>query len=742
MINLYFRRFFGFITDFFILYLLILIIRQSIPLIYSIPFFFFLYSFSTAMGLKTAGMRITKLQFGTNEKNYSKIRIFIREFIFKWGLFFILPIFVYAFIYWHKYPPISINNMLLALFAVCLFINIIFLLICKKTLVDVFSKTRVSRKELIKSEFSQNFENGNSFLAFLIDFAVIFSITVLLFRILINWMYVETIPLLFIVALLYNLVFYAVKKQTFGKIFVGITVFSKNSMNLSLRTILIRELVCKFILRYLVVFFVLFCFLNNWIYVAFIGFMVNLIILLPGGEFWWDMIAKTKKIRNSVSRQEIVKHFLILISIFSVVFIFLLLDNNLNNHANQSILGFKYPFKKFEHPNNADVKPYCDYLEQNSFKNPKDYVLGLFEEHDIVILCECLHSEDTQWDMIYDIVSDDHFINQVGNIFTEYGCAKDQAIVDNFLHTTFENDTLLEKETATLMRYMSGNFYFFMKKLNKLNQTLYDSLKIRLHYTDVLSEKYFENHYIDSIVQSINLRKKNINRDSYMADVVIDWYKQTEKKCLVVTNYRHAFAVNNEAKKENKKEYLRYFSKNQSQYIYNQFPDKTANVYIFGIGLNPIYIYHPVQKGKWKVAFKCNNNQPTGFNLKGTPFGEDLFDICPTAGKRTKLKWQDFFTGLVFYKPSEDWTFTNYPYQVYAAQREYDWAVENNLLADTAGALKYLELLKKPEDYKLLWAYLNLYDYIDILLFVLISVITFFAAGVYTIKKYYRLADR
>ncbi|MCL2312212.1 MAG: RDD family protein, partial [Firmicutes bacterium] len=646
-----------------------------------------------------------------------------------------LPIFIYIFFYWHKYPPISIYGLLLILLAVFLFVNAVCLLFFRKTLIDIFSKTEKSKIEVINSEPFRKLESGNSFLAFLIDFAVIFTITILLFRILIHWVYIETIPLLIIVAFLYNLVFYAVKKQTFGKLFVGIEVVSKNSLNLSFRTILMRELVCKFVFRYLILFSILFIFWNDWLYIATLGLIINWIIILPGGEFWWDTIAKTKKIRYIVPKQRIVKNFLLLISVLSVAFIFLLLDNNLNNNANQKIMGFKYPFKKFEHPNNKNVKPYSDYLEQNSVKNPKDYVLELFKEHDIVILCENLHGEGTQWEMIYDIVRDDYFINHVGHIFTEYGCAKDQGVVDKFLYTTYENDTLLERETATLKRYLCGNFYFFMKKLNKLNQNLDDSLKIRLHYSDVLSWKYFSNHYVDSIVQTINLDKKNINRDSYMADVVMDWYRETGNKCLVITNYRHAFAVNNRAKNENYKEYLRRFSRNQAQYIYNQFPDKTANVYIFGHKFNLIYI-GLVQKGKWKTAFKNNNYQPVGFNLSGTPFGEDSFDIYPTLGKRTNFKWQDLFTGLVFYKPAEDWTFSDYPYKVHAAQREYDWAVENNLLVNKKGALKYLQLLKKPEDYKLFLAYLNLYDYIDILLFVLISVITFLVSGIYSIKKY------
>ena len=251
MINLYLKRFFGFIIDFLIIYLLIAVTSVFIPVVFCIPFFCFLYSFSAAMGLKTAGMKITMLQFENDDQKHLKIKIFIREFIFRWGLFFILPILTYPFFHWYKY--VSTYFMLLALSAAFLIVNTVWLLIFKKTLVDVLSKIRMNKIEAKKTELSPKIENENSFLAFLIDFAVIFAITILLFRILINWIYVETILLLFIVTLLYNVVFYLVKKQTFGKIFVGVSVVPKNAVNLSFSAILLREFVCKFLLRYVAI---------------------------------------------------------------------------------------------------------------------------------------------------------------------------------------------------------------------------------------------------------------------------------------------------------------------------------------------------------------------------------------------------------------------------------------------------------------------------------------------------------
>jgi hypothetical protein len=62
----------------------------------------------------------------------------------------------------------------------------------------------------------------------------------------------------------------------------------------------------------------------------------------------------------------------------------------------------------------------------------KDYVLQLFEKYNIVILCERDHRDMTQYNLIYDIVSDERFLG--GNIFIPH-CSfppKNQQFSRNF----------------------------------------------------------------------------------------------------------------------------------------------------------------------------------------------------------------------------------------------------------------------------------------------------------------------
>jgi len=60
----------------------------------------------------------------------------------------------------------------------------------------------------------------------------------------------------------------------------------------------------------------------------------------------------------------------------------------------------------------------------------------------------------------------------------------------------------------------------------------------------------------------------------------------------------------------------------------------------------------PIKSGIWDNSFKKIGNKSLGFNFLGSPFGSDEFDLfLIPIGKL--LKYQDVFTGFVFYVPTE-----------------------------------------------------------------------------------------
>ena len=76
-------------------------------------------------------------------------------------------------------------------------------------------------------------------------------------------------------------------------------------------------------------------------------------------------------------------------------------------------------------------------------------------------------------------------------------------------------------------------------------------------------------------------------------------------------------------------------------------PGRVANV---RLNEDPFW---PAAGGTWNDAFAQTGNRPAGFDLAGSPFGEDPFDLFPfSPAVRGRLKYRDVFTGFVFLNPS------------------------------------------------------------------------------------------
>ena len=64
--------------------------------------------------------------------------------------------------------------------------------------------------------------------------------------------------------------------------------------------------------------------------------------------------------------------------------------------------------------------------------------------------------------------------------------------------------------------------------------------------------------------------------------------------------------------------------------------------------------FTPIQRGKWDKAFAMAGNPNVGFDFANTPFGTDQFDGYFKIKTPSTLKYQDVFTGFIFYKPLEE----------------------------------------------------------------------------------------
>ena len=290
------------------------------------------------------------------------------------------------------------------------------------------------------------------------------------------------------------------------------------------------------------------------------------------------------------------------------------------------------PLKAVPCPTASSVSKYVDYLKNNR-QDINDYVMGLFEKYDYVVLCERHHQDMTQYDMIYDLVTDSRFVDKVGVVFTEIGCAESRDAYRTLVETTFPNDTLLEKGLASFLMenqtvhllWPNTNWFTFLKRMYNFNHDR--EKKVEIMFAD--------RNWID--------RTELAQRDSVMADNIIRTIESDSlKKSLIIMNYRHAFFTPGCC----------------GEYIQRRFPGKVANVMINNVKLDLLSlalgkeIARPdLRHGEWNVAFEQMPTDAFAFDFKDSPFGKDNFDYfaLPWA-KENDMQYQDMFNGFIYYK--------------------------------------------------------------------------------------------
>ena len=663
----------------------------------------FLYSLTISFGGTSVGKRFCEfcIKAGSIRKSI------IKEVGLKWGFFLCLPLLI------------ACANAKIG-FLILLFLCIIYTIVSIVT----WRKWKQSAFDALLDLSTQQSDYAKfhlSILALLIDACIIFVITVTLHLILSCQVLVEFFTLLYIVIFVYLLVSALFNGKTFGK-----QLFQLQLEKSSVRSLLIRELVFKFGLVLVVPFLILSLLFNitstyaTFLWSLGLGGFAMVLYYAKNGCLWWTKLTDARFETQHNSRKQ---RLIAAVTCFFVICMCFEVSRHVNNNHQDNdmvTLGFEYPLN-YQIPSRLDVCEYSQFLQDSSILSAKDYVLSLFKKYDVVIIGETYHGEKTQWDFFFDIVSDKYFIDNVGVVFTEYGSAIHQNKVDDFLKTSFSSDTMRLQQCATIMDFMSGGFYNFLVELNQLNSKLPDSLKIRNYFTDIIDYDYFPATYKS---RTPNLDK----RDSLMAQVIIDWYNKSindgeKHKCLVITNFRHAFGYPQGMSLKNKPQYLNLTSGNQGQFLFESLSGKVANVLQLMPNANRKIFFmpfvEPIQQGKWNKAFENAVNKTAGFNLLNTPFGDDEMDLYPLRGASTNHKFQEYYTGLVFVNKYSDIEEIGYPFRQYAAKQEM--LQKNDSLNASDEAYINMYYSDQPQITNNIRRTISRINYIEILSLILVS---------------------
>jgi hypothetical protein len=305
-------------------------------------------------------------------------------------------------------------------------------------------------------------------------------------------------------------------------------------------------------------------------------------------------------------------------------------------------------------PHAPEIDAYVAFLTDADRVSPVDYVLRLFDEADVVVLCERFHPEVTQYDLILRIISDPRFIERVGHVFTEIGAITAAPEIERFL--TAEGQTDAERDAWRMRIYRDFseevfwgrfNYYDMLGRVYDLNQTLPRDRKVHIHPVGLPFTWRGMTHQAYRAYMS-----SKGDRDHRMAQHVVEGLRQIAAsrrgpaKALVIMNYRHAFP------------HLVFPNgdtlANTTGYLLEKLPGRVRNVMLNSVAITggtseADMQIGLVQEGRWDAAFAVTGNRPVGFDFADSPFGADAFDFFPfgTDG----LTYADIFTGFVFYEP-------------------------------------------------------------------------------------------
>lgn len=502
------------------------------------------------------------------------------------------------------------------------------------------------------------------FAAFIIDFALIYGTAFILYNVLQQFhLYLSTARITLGIALIYYPFVSYTFKASMGKILLGLTIENKSKRSLG-RSILFRELVYKQLLLILPVsmalhltklwwlspYFEILCVLFLGVFL-FVGFLFT-------KRTWYDQLAKTAVVADPKSNRKLKTRAILLLAGVS------LLVFGIRGYFFLRTESFSVPFVP-KHSKGV-ISPYVSFLKEQ--KDAKDYIFELFEKNDVVVLCERMHPELSQYDFITDLISDNRFIENVGNVFSEVGSITQQAKLDQLMHSDSLSTSEFEQKLAGILQNISffplwefTNQFDYYSHLYRLNQGLPVNKRIQHYVSDIpcnwdsIRNKQDYSRIKDRIYQ----------REKILAANVIDRFDKiknsgdSRKKCLVIMNYRHAFGL--VGGKEQKGDSWQTCT----SYIMKKYPGKVANVMLntvknsFGLCVPdyPPYILpvqnSPIKKGIWDNAFAQVENKSLGFNFADSPFGNCKFDLFFIPVWK-KYRYQDVFTGFVFYKPLEE----------------------------------------------------------------------------------------
>jgi hypothetical protein len=293
---------------------------------------------------------------------------------------------------------------------------------------------------------------------------------------------------------------------------------------------------------------------------------------------------------------------------------------------------------------------------RSNWETPENYIIGKFQDHDIVFLGEAHHIKH-DLELVQDLIPLLHK-NGVYNLGIEFGCYEYQDKVDSLI--TAES---YDEDLARWLLFKWASFWPYKEYMDlyktawELNRTLPEGeLKFRIVNLD------YRVNFTLITEDTPTRRLKEVfhkgERDKHMADVIFREIVEKAQKALIFAGQEHAATRFYHPRYDFKKQRFLHFNKNgMGNLVRRQMPDKVFNICLHypWPSLNSLTEFNLPVKGMIDSAMKEFEDKRVGFDVRNTPFGKLRDDRAYYSAGRARFKLQDFCDGYVFQKHIADY---------------------------------------------------------------------------------------
>jgi hypothetical protein len=297
------------------------------------------------------------------------------------------------------------------------------------------------------------------------------------------------------------------------------------------------------------------------------------------------------------------------------------------------------------------LQEYVDVLAESG-KDPIQFVVETFQNHDLIIFDDALHTAVEPFDFYQQLIKTPSFFNQAKFIFLEAISINKQQCLDAYFESEPENIELLYpafQEDINGLGWSYKTYFDLLHTIYLINITLPKDQRFKV--SGVSNPTYWSEI---KTVKELELYRKTLRtHDFTMYKTILLEMGNFEngKKGIFLTNTRHAYKGIKNKKNE--------FYWNAGTFFNQWHSGKTYsihfhNVYLFIEKQETVkFVWDRIGKGIWDSAFEKFGNKPVAISLRDNVFGKESYignHMLNVAPNQTMF---DAYDALIFLGPLE-----------------------------------------------------------------------------------------